>query len=300
MGPRSWAKLYEVYNDIANRLLSPSLRPGDFPGVLRRGDSGTPVRELQFYLYLLSAYDSSIPGVDIDGQFGAATEAAVRAYQRSAGLAVDGIVGRSTWDALYRRASGLRSSGPVVKLKRLPYPGTALTVGSRGEAVLYYSLLLQRIAYYFDTVETPPLSSVYTPDTAATTSSFQTLLGLAPTGTADQETWTAAEGLSLQLAAFSGTESQSYPGRGCGLGSAGAPTAQVERWLNRRSAGYCGEDFVSEDRWFGTEDAAAVQEAQRRAGLAPTGTVDRETWAALCAQSRLCGGEKEAAAWHDC
>ena len=300
VGPRSWAKLHEVYNDIANRLLSPSLRPGDFPGVLRRGDSGTPVRELQFYLYLLSAYDSSIPGVDIDGQFGAATEAAVRSYQRSAGLAVDGIVGRSTWDALYRRASGLRSSGPVVKLKRLPYPGTALTVGSRGEAVLYYSLLLQRIAYYFDTVETPPLSSVYTPDTAAATRSVQTLLGLVPTGTADRETWTAAEGLSLQLAAFSGTESQSYPGQGCGLGSAGAPTAQVERWLNRRSAGHCGEDFVSEDRWFGTEDAAAVQEAQRRAGLAPTGTVDRETWAALCAQSRLCGGEKEGAAWHDC
>ena len=37
------------------------------------------VRELQFYLYLMRAYQSSIPSVSIDGRFGAATEAAVRA-----------------------------------------------------------------------------------------------------------------------------------------------------------------------------------------------------------------------------
>ena len=40
---------------------------------------------------------SSSPSVSIDGRFGAATEAAVRAYQRFAGLTVDGIV------AVYKR-----------------------------------------------------------------------------------------------------------------------------------------------------------------------------------------------------
>lgn len=60
-------------------------------------------------------------------------------------------------ELLYGRASQLRSSGPVVTLKRLPYPGTPLTVGSSGETVLYYNLLLQRIAYYFSSVEAPPL-----------------------------------------------------------------------------------------------------------------------------------------------
>ena len=101
VGRTTWQKLYEVYNDIANRLLSSSLRPGEYPGVLRSGSTGTAVRELQFYLYLMSAYQSSIPSVSIDGRFGAATEAAVRAYQRFAGLTVDGIVGRKTWDSLY-------------------------------------------------------------------------------------------------------------------------------------------------------------------------------------------------------
>ncbi len=82
----------------------------------------------------MSAYESSIPPVSIDGKFGADTERAVRAYQRFAGLTVDGVVGRTTWNSLYGRASQLRSSGPVVTLKRLPYPGTPLTVGSSGSS----------------------------------------------------------------------------------------------------------------------------------------------------------------------
>jgi len=128
-------------------FLACSLRPGEYPGILRRGSTGTAVRELQFYLYLMSAYESSIPVVSIDGSFGAATENAVRAYQRFAKLTVDGVVGRTTWNSLYSKASILRVSGPVVTLKRLPYPGTPLAVGATGNAVLYYNLLLQRIAH---------------------------------------------------------------------------------------------------------------------------------------------------------
>ena len=94
-------------------------------------------------------------------------------------------------------------SGPVVTLKRLPYPGTPLAVGATGDAVLYYNLLLQRIAYYFDSVESPPLSDRYTDETAASTRSAQALLDLPETGAADAETWTAVEALSLQLAAVS-------------------------------------------------------------------------------------------------
>ena len=31
VGRTTWNKLYEVYNDIANKLLSSSLRPGEYP-----------------------------------------------------------------------------------------------------------------------------------------------------------------------------------------------------------------------------------------------------------------------------
>ena len=298
VGRTTWQKLYEVYNDIANRLLSPSLRPGEYPGVLRTGSSGTAVRELQFYLYLMSAYESSIPPVSIDGKFGADTERAVRAYQRFAGLTVDGVVGRTTWNSLYGRASQLRSSGPVVTLKRLPYPGTPLTVGSSGETVLYYNLLLQRIAYYFSSVEAPPLSDQYTDETAAATRSAQQLLGLEQTGIADADTWTAVEALSLQLAAHAPNPdgdtppSTAYPGRAIAEGSAGQEVGQVERWLNRRAQLSCGEDYVADNNRFGAADTAAVRAVQQQAGLLVTGIVNRDTWAALQAQSCNCDKEE--------
>jgi len=60
--------------------------------VLRPGSSGQAVRELQQALKGLG-YD---PG-SIDGQFGARTEAAVKAFQRARGIAADGIVGDVTW-----------------------------------------------------------------------------------------------------------------------------------------------------------------------------------------------------------
>ena len=294
VGRTTWQKLYEVYNGIANKLLSANLRPGEYPGLLRRGSTGTAVRELQFYLYLMSAYETSIPAVSIDGSFGAATEAAVRAYQRFAGLTVDGVVGRTTWSSLYGKASALRSSGPVVTLKRLPYPGTPLTLGADGSAVLYYTILLRHIAYYYDSVESPPLSSVYTEETANATRSVQALLELPATGVADAETWTAAEALSLQLAAFSPNPDRdsgqplAYPGRAMRAGSAGRDVAQIEQWINGRANLHCEEDYVTENALFGAEETTAVKAAQTRAGLEPTGTVCRATWAALRAQSCNC------------
>ena len=42
VGRTTWNKLYEVYNDIANRLLSSSLRPGEYPGLLRSGIGQLP------------------------------------------------------------------------------------------------------------------------------------------------------------------------------------------------------------------------------------------------------------------
>lgn len=64
---------------------------------LRRGDMGADVAGLQGDLIALG-YDVGKWGAD--GDFGAATDAAVRAYQTARGLEVDGIVGPNTWAAL--------------------------------------------------------------------------------------------------------------------------------------------------------------------------------------------------------
>lgn len=62
--------------------------------VLRHGDRGQEVRTLQQRLNLHGA------GLDPDGDFGDATESAVRNYQRQVGLVIDGIAGSKTALAL--------------------------------------------------------------------------------------------------------------------------------------------------------------------------------------------------------
>lgn len=57
--------------------------------ILKKGLAGAPVKILQEKL-----------GVPADGQFGAKTEEALKAYQKQNGLAVDGIAGPDTFAAL--------------------------------------------------------------------------------------------------------------------------------------------------------------------------------------------------------
>lgn len=64
---------------------------------LRRGNYGEAVKQLQQRLQDLG-YDLGICGVD--GDYGQATEKAVKAFQKDHGLKVDGIAGPKTWEAL--------------------------------------------------------------------------------------------------------------------------------------------------------------------------------------------------------
>lgn len=67
--------------------------------ILSKGDKGAQVKTLQ---RLLNANGCSVGIWGIDGSFGAATEKAVKAYQKKKGLVVDGCVGSATWSALLK------------------------------------------------------------------------------------------------------------------------------------------------------------------------------------------------------
>lgn len=68
------------------------------PAVLRRGSTGARVVQVQ--RKLKTNYPAYAKRLVLDGIFGPATEAAVREFQRRAGLVVDGIVGPKTLHAL--------------------------------------------------------------------------------------------------------------------------------------------------------------------------------------------------------
>ena len=72
---------------------------------LRQGDTGTPVERLQTLLIGRGYYcgGRSYGGREQpDGEFGPATEVAVKDLQLSAGISQDGVVGSDTWSALIK------------------------------------------------------------------------------------------------------------------------------------------------------------------------------------------------------
>lgn len=89
--------VHRFYNDVEPGYEAP--RPpeaiGDPPEpVLRPNDSGLTVRRFQ------AALNQAWPRIEADGEFGPATEAAVKLFQSAHGLEADGIVGARTWGAL--------------------------------------------------------------------------------------------------------------------------------------------------------------------------------------------------------
>ena len=284
VGPLTWNKIYEVYTDLINGLLTADQRPGVYPGTpLRLGSTGRAVKEIQYYLYLLSAYFPEIPQIAYDGIFGAATEKAVRAYQQLFGLTVDGIVGRATWDSIYQRFTTLRNvDGPMLNLRVLAYPGYDLKEGSQGEIVKFVQFMLAFIGVFYDGIlPIDSLTDVYGPETAASVRSFQREFNLPQTGVMDETTWNTMVIIYLSLAADpTGVDRPvgEYPGYVLAFGSAGSAVLELQQFMNEIASRFCAGWFVPESGIVDETTYNAIKEFQKGFGLPVTGLVDRLTW----------------------
>jgi N-acetylmuramoyl-L-alanine amidase len=143
----SWSKfLSDVQNYFDNwggdatvkvetKATTTKTAPSTSDDILEKGDKGAAVTELQKDII---AKGFSLPKYGADGDFGDETVAAVKALQKAAGIAVDGIVGPNTRKALaeYKKpaakvASTAKTSGSAV----VPYPGKLIKRGSKGKDV---------------------------------------------------------------------------------------------------------------------------------------------------------------------
>ena len=138
--------------------------------LLKQGSSGASVKTLQ--LRLVAA--GFAPG-SIDGIFGPMTRAAVVAFQQSAGLVQDGIVGRMTWTAL-----GVNCNTPPVN--NCP----TLAQGSTGPAVTRLQGLLKTRGFYEGNID-----GIFGPITRTAVINFQNTSKLLRDGIVGIQTWTA-------------------------------------------------------------------------------------------------------------
>lgn len=134
------------------------------------GGTGDAVRRLQRALRRTPNL-----GLTINGLFDSQTETAVRQFQESAGLTVDGIVGPLTWNAL-------PDGGPMPTLRE----------GSSGDVVSGLQTVLTNGAG--GQWVTPPLGidGVFGPNTRASVEAFQSWGGVTADGVVGDQTWSVS------------------------------------------------------------------------------------------------------------
>ena len=119
VGKGTWYQLVRLY--VAVTELSELASQGQtfyavnwqYSRVLREGSTGEPVRVLQYMLQVIGSYINDVPMPPQTGIFGELTANSVRAFQRFSGLAIDGIVGEQTWNAIFDRLAGIAETGPL-------------------------------------------------------------------------------------------------------------------------------------------------------------------------------------------
>lgn len=116
VGKATWYALVRLYTAVTQ--LSELRSQGqqfysvnwEYPDAIVEGNRGPKVRLLQYMLAVLSEYINEIPPVSVDGIFGPATAASVRASQSYFGLPITGTVDATTWDELYDQFSGIENT----------------------------------------------------------------------------------------------------------------------------------------------------------------------------------------------
>ena len=167
-----------------------------YPGVpLRQGDVSPEVRVAQIMINRISVAYPAIPKIwPVDGIFGPITEDAVREVQHVFNLAVDGIIGKSTWYMLVHLYTGILRLSELVSLGQTYFYldfdfQESLQLGQRGESVSLLQYLLAVLAQFYLSIPDLAVDGIFGQETQAAVLALQQDAGLPQTGVVDEVTW---------------------------------------------------------------------------------------------------------------
>ncbi len=220
IGKNTWYTIQNIYigvkrlNSINAEGITLSEVTRQYPGSLERGSRGGGVSVLQYYLAYLSQFYDTISAPAIDGDFGEATENAVRDAQKTFGLTPDGVVGEATWNALSNAYIGIVATIPreYVEGVAIPYGGIPLRVGSESDDVKLLQEYLSEISESISEIPNVSVTGYFGPRTQESVIAAQGFFGIPPTGVVNAVTWNAIIELYDSLFLGRSVGEGQYPG----------------------------------------------------------------------------------------
>jgi peptidoglycan hydrolase-like protein with peptidoglycan-binding domain len=259
---------------------------------LRLSSYGSQVRILQIRLNRISDNYSSIPKIpSINGIYNIETENAVRAFQDTFGLTVDGIVGKATWYAVQRiyiavkRLNSLNSEGLQFSDVSQEYAGV-LRLGDTNTGVSLLQYYINYLSAYYETIPALAIDGIFGEDTRNAVYAVQNTFGLPVDGVVGEQTWEAITNAYygiIRRIPVSFVEGNIVPYQGTILrqGDQSEEVRILQEYLNYISRFIAEIPSVSPTGYFGPQTQTSVIAFQRFYGLPTSGLVDAATWAAI-------------------
>ena len=214
-------------------------------GSLRKGATGSAVKNLQTKLKKLGFYNAYV-----DGSYGDTTVAAVKAFQKKYNLTADGVAGSETLkklDTAYKNADSDKDDGSLRK-------------GATGSAVKNLQTKLKKLGFYNAYVD-----GSYGDTTVAAVKAFQKKYNLTADGVAGSET------LKKLDSAYKNADSDKDDGS---LRKGATGTAVKTLQTNLKKLGFYTA-YV--DGSFGSTTESAVKAFQKKYGLTADGVAGSAT-----------------------
>jgi len=282
---------YYYGNDIDIVFNAPQgvIRPSYPDRLLRRGDVGEEVRTLQIMLRRIARSYPAIPLATVNtGVFDGETDAAVRGFQRTFGLTVDGIVGQITWNRVVsifnavKRLAELDSEG-ITLAEATPLYQSPLRQGDMGFEVRALQQYLTFISRFHPSMSPLESDGVFGPLTTLEVRRFQEIYGLQVDGVMGRYTWNRIFSVYNELFAKlpPDTAREVFSGYALSPGDTGEKVRLLQTMLAALASRIPGLPVPTPDGVYGPATQSAVTAFQRYAQLPISGDVGILTWNAV-------------------